>query len=132
MQNFIYRVLNAKILLTNLIYWRKSNVCVTISMQNNDTKIFSISQKAISCDPVIECDDCISIVGGSENVEATNITCGTDHGIRSVSQTCFAPNQCLNSSNSTNMMHEYYVVGFYFNNLIITYLDIILFTALKV
>jgi hypothetical protein len=32
MQNFIY---NTKVLLTNLIYWRKSNVCMTISMQEN-------------------------------------------------------------------------------------------------
>jgi hypothetical protein len=83
---------HAKILLSNLIYWRKSNVCMTISMQNSDMKIFSISQKVISCDPFINCDGCISIVGGSENVEDTNITCGTGHGIRSLSQTCFAPN----------------------------------------
>jgi hypothetical protein len=27
-------------------------------------------------------DDCISIVSGSENVEATDITCGPGHGIR--------------------------------------------------
>jgi polygalacturonase len=30
----------------------------------------------------IEGDDCISIVSGSENVEATDITCGPGHGIR--------------------------------------------------
>jgi hypothetical protein len=30
----------------------------------------------------IEGDDCISIVGGSKNVEATDITCGPGHGIR--------------------------------------------------
>jgi len=27
-------------------------------------------------------DDCISIVHGSKNVEATKITCGPGHGIR--------------------------------------------------
>ncbi|KAJ6896081.1 Polygalacturonase QRT2 [Populus alba x Populus x berolinensis] len=31
-------------------------------------------------------DDCISIVSGSKNVEATDITCGPGHGIRSPSQ----------------------------------------------
>lgn len=32
---------------------------------------------------LVEGDDCISIVSGSKNVEATDITCGPGHGIRS-------------------------------------------------
>lgn len=31
---------------------------------------------------LIEGDDCISIVSGSQNVRATDITCGPGHGIR--------------------------------------------------
>lgn len=30
----------------------------------------------------IEGDDCISIISGSQNVRATDITCGPGHGIR--------------------------------------------------
>ena len=31
---------------------------------------------------LVEGDDCISIVNGSKNVEAIDVTCGPGHGIR--------------------------------------------------
>jgi hypothetical protein len=34
----------------------------------------------------IEGDDCISIVGGSNNVEAIDVACGPGHGIQFVTQ----------------------------------------------
>ena len=35
---------------------------------------------------LFEGDDCISIVNGSKNIEAIDVTCGPGHGIRSTSQ----------------------------------------------
>jgi hypothetical protein len=80
----------------------------------------------------IEGDDCISIVGGSENIQATDITCGPGHGIRSLSN--LFSTKLLMFQLKQLYQHEAWILccWFFFYNLIITYLHyIILFAALE-